>query len=904
MKKVFNGFCALAVLVAFAFISCGFAPENRPKTVIATTEVREEITAISSEENLFEKTMSRYRVASSDEQSSINGILYDDQFAGVWYDYDDKLNIGVTNEARAESRSSEVVYHTRQFSYNFLNEVHYAIGELMSEYSIFSVGMTPQYNQVRVRLEVEKDIDNVIKHLSRLSLFEEGSIDFIVEKVSTKESRPIYSGGGLTSLIGRGTISAKAICNLTGRSGIITNAHVAEAGHVMSRLEWVNGGRWNREVIGTRAQFQFSGLADAAFIPFDNPDQWELASSASYFVGPSLPRNANDITVVPKTYQVATRNEIQVGRPVAQFGDTTGRTDGRISEIKTTVNLHDHNGVFLARFTDQFRHTATTATGDSGGPVFWTNGGQYILVGTHFSSGGGASKITNVRSVLDVTIVSENFVMPTFSSNSNSHGHITASHTPANAHRAFDGINGSDNQWRVSSRTGWVQLNLNYDIIVHSIEFYNIHHGHIRNGTNGARFWTGDPNVPGVVPLGDAFNAPGPLNSSGGHRTIHVGGIRTNVIRLNIISSYEVAPWSTADIGASEIIIHATIPTPQQLLHNRGDYTTISGDFNGDGTDDIAMFITNGGYTQLHVWNSGTTYAGVVWQESANSFHLDRITGRVVAGDFNGDGYCDIVVFYDYGNQVTALLKWNGSSSGLTHYFVVDTRPSFIANQITGRVVAGDFNGNGYDDIAAFYDYGGSVTAILMWRGTAAGLNYAGIVYEDNQFFAHAITGRVVAGDFNGDGYDDIAVMYCYGNMTIRIHIWHGTSTGFQFRWGVSTDTEFNAAMVTGRMVAGDFNGDGRDDIAVMYDYHGTNTMRIHVWYRTPTGLQFQWGVSHHSSFISSLVTGRVVVGDFNGDGKTDIVAFYDYSHTPTNESRILMWHGITNGLAYAGIVW
>ena len=65
-------------------------------------------------------------------------------------------------------------------------------------------------------------------------------------------------------------------------------------------------------------------------------------------------------------------------------------------------------------------------------------------------------------------------------------------------------------------------------------------------------------------------------------------------------------------------------------------------------------------------------------------------------------------------------------------------------------------------------------------------------------------------------------------------------------------------------MVAGDFNADGRDDIAVFYD-HGSGVAMIHVWLSTGSSFAFQGGSGWWKSggYWLSNVGDRMVAGDY-----------------------------------------
>jgi len=149
----------------------------------------------------------------------------------------------------------------------------------------------------------------------------------------------------------------------------------------------------------------------------------------------------------------------------------------------------------------------------------------------------------------------QTWIPPMFTSNSNSHGTITTSGTPHNNTEAFMAFSGNPaNQWEQQGTQGWIRLQLNYFIYVHSIEFVQ-RSSTVFNRTKDAHF-TGI----GGVRLGAGFTGG---NSDGARTIIPVGGIATNVITLNITSSHGGTFLNTPGIGAREIIIHGTRAAPR-----------------------------------------------------------------------------------------------------------------------------------------------------------------------------------------------------------------------------------------------------------------------------------------------------------------------------------------------------
>jgi RHS repeat-associated protein len=213
-------------------------------------------------------------------------------------------------------------------------------------------------------------------------------------------------------------------------------------------------------------------------------------------------------------------------------------------------------------------------------------------------------------------------------------------------------------------------------------------------------------------------------------------------------------------------------------------------------------------------------------------------------GDFNGDGYEDIAAFT--GSNHTWCISY-GSASGFTSQSCM----SAIGVGSDGSYVL-DHNGDGFSDLAA---YTGRNNTWCISRGSRSGLQ--------PQFCTNGLgVSRVVVGDFNGDGLSDIT------SYTGSGHTWctsYGAADGF-------TPQSCSSVLGVGPDVAraGDFNGDGYTDLAAF-------TGDGHAWCispGSPSGLQPQYCTPN--GVASALAT----AGDFNNDGFTDIAAYTGTSTT------------------------
>ncbi|GIH10330.1 hypothetical protein Rhe02_83970 [Rhizocola hellebori] len=150
--------------------------------------------------------------------------------------------------------------------------------------------------------------------------------------------------------------------------------------------------------------------------------------------------------------------------------------------------------------------------------------------------------------------------------------------------------------------------------------------------------------------------------------------------------------------------------------------------------------------------------------------------------------------------------------------------------------LSGDFTGDGKADIAAFYDYGGAQTKLWLFPGTGNG--FAGPV----QWWDSGAGGwdwantKPVAGDFTGDGKTDIAAFYGYGGSLTKLFLFTSTGTGFSWPAAVFDSGPGGWDWANTKPVAGDFTGDGKTDVAAFYGYGGSLT-KLFLFTSTGTGL-------------------------------------------------------------------
>ena len=161
-------------------------------------------------------------------------------------------------------------------------------------------------------------------------------------------------------------------------------------------------------------------------------------------------------------------------------------------------------------------------------------------------------------------------------------------------------------------------------------------------------------------------------------------------------------------------------------------------------------------------------------------FIQDPNNNVVLSGDFNSDSNTEIATFYAYNSNTAMIIDRHvtNSSNILSVPEISWTSRSGDWESSRTKLVSGDFNADGKTDIAALYDYGNGQIGWWIFYGTVDGLASPVKVYETNPSNWESSRTKLVSGDFNADGKTDIAALYDYGNGQIGWWIFYGTVDG------------------------------------------------------------------------------------------------------------------------------
>ena len=227
---------------------------------------------------------------------------------------------------------------------------------------------------------------------------------------------------------------------------------------------------------------------------------------------------------------------------------------------------------------------------------------------------------------------------------------------------------------------------------------------------------------------------------------------------------------------------------------------------------------------------------------STNRRALGIVGGQPPKADFDGDGKTDLVFYRSTGDWYVLESSANFTTSFARNWGAINDIP-----------VPGDYDGDRTADAAVFRPSYGSWYILESSTNFATSVTYQWGLAADIP----------VPGDYDGDGKTDLAlyrpdVPHLSRDRVVGGH-WYilesstNFSTSAAYQWGVTGDIP----------VAGDYDGDGKNDVAVYRPSTGTwFILQSSTNFTTP--VVYQWGVS----------TDIPVAADYDGDGTTDVAVY------------------------------
>jgi hypothetical protein len=312
------------------------------------------------------------------------------------------------------------------------------------------------------------------------------------------------------------------------------------------------------------------------------------------------------------------------------------------------------------------------------------------------------------------------------------------------------------------------------------------------------------------------------------------------------------------------------------------------------------------------VYHGGPTGPGASsnFSYESNQVYAEMGCSVSTAGDINKDGYSDALVgakyYADGQNDEGLVFIFKGSASGL-YYFNTQGNNDEGAHFGSSVAPAGDFDGDGYADIiVGAPSRSNNEGAVFLYYGTESGYfgSVTGIFSGSTSQMGCSVC---TAGDVDGDGYGDLIFgASTYSNEQTdegKVYVYFGKDTGIKTDWNY----EYNYSTIhlgSSVSTAGDVNGDGYADVIVgAPDYTNLETHEgmVLIFYGHVSGLSNAPDLKIESHQTQAHFGSSVsLAGDWNGDGYADVIVGapgYQSDVDHVEEGAAYIFRGSSSGL-------
>lgn len=310
--------------------------------------------------------------------------------------------------------------------------------------------------------------------------------------------------------------------------------------------------------------------------------------------------------------------------------------------------------------------------------------------------------------------------------------------------------------------------------------------------------------------------------------TLPAGANNSALVEIRVITTNAVGndEW----VGVDDINITGGV-TPPTTVQNHVD-------FNGDGKTDFPVVRNTGGGSQGQItWFILLNGPGVT-----NASEWGLAIDVFVPLDYDGDNKSDIAV-------------WRPGAATVAAFYILQSATNTARVEAFGQSgdnarVSNDYDGDGKADLAVYRE-GASAGAQSTWFYRGSLNNPSGNV----TYVGWGMNGDFPApGDYDGDGKNDFVIQRNNGGGQARFWMLQTTAGFDSIVFGQPTDI----------IVPGDYDADGKTDLAVMRGVSGALN-----WFVRPSSTGTINGGP--TAIFGQSATDFPTVGDYDGDGKTDI---------------------------------
>ncbi|MEI8361488.1 MAG: FG-GAP-like repeat-containing protein, partial [bacterium] len=363
------------------------------------------------------------------------------------------------------------------------------------------------------------------------------------------------------------------------------------------------------------------------------------------------------------------------------------------------------------------------------------------------------------------------------------------------------------------------------------------------------------------------------------------GKVDLAVSANNAITYYDVVYIFYSDGSLPSTSDQADLKITSEDDKGRFGYAMITGDLNNDGRVDLIVgdYLVSSSMGKVYVfYNDGSmptsaANADLIITGEANSYFGEAMT----MCDMNADGKLDLIVGATMYNayQGAVYIFYN---DGIIPSLAMNADKNILggaAGEAFGYViVALDLNNDGQNDLAVgATSYNSSMGRVYVFyndgnlpaTGAAADIIINGQATGDNFGYSLAV------GDFNNDGKTDLVVgaYRSLSNGAVYIFYNDGSIPGSAGSAELIITDNVNSWFGY-TLLAGDFNNDGKTDLAVSGQYYSTYTGHVYIFYNDGS---MPTSAANADVIISGETTNTqfgwtMFQADFNFDGKPDLV--------------------------------
>jgi len=330
----------------------------------------------------------------------------------------------------------------------------------------------------------------------------------------------------------------------------------------------------------------------------------------------------------------------------------------------------------------------------------------------------------------------------------------------------------------------------------------------------------------------------------------------------------------------------------------------IVGDFNGNGKMDFILYPTTGDdakkkYWLFSKWENGYDYMDIIEHVNINFKEIFPVSWLSYENKLmSAQGWCIV------SETATNKVKFQTCSRGASNPIVLQYEKthdfpkyqySYYKKQCNGNTeefvsgekiipkiyLSGDFNGDGLSDIVAIEK------EVTIYYVTDCKNHFVGNV-QGRSFFIELdrrkntnfvkysgklITtdnSKIYVADFNGDGKSDILV---FDNKSLRVYSLNNNNN-FEQVYSIINDNDINVSQSGNPIILGDYNGDGKTDFLIPNGY-GNNFFRYISTGKGYVKTTHSYGVSYTKSEQFNNGSTKIyylIPSDFDLDGKTDLI--------------------------------